>query len=140
MENLGYMRLGVSRTSQIHVTSPNLDFPYFNFLGGGTVKKKHPVFLLGPISYHSSPCLLEVCCLSDLQTKDHTHMLFFVYLFIYSFIVFFHCIYLLYLFIVFIYLFIVFFIIITRSADIRHAVFIVSICSVVTHLAPHYIG
>ena len=39
MENLGQVRLGVSRTSQIHLTSPNLSFPYFNFLGGGPVKK-----------------------------------------------------------------------------------------------------
>ena len=42
----------VSRTSQIHVTSPNLGFPYFNFLGGGPVKK-HPVFVT-PIPFHLS--------------------------------------------------------------------------------------
>ena len=39
MENWGYVRLRVSRTFQIHLTSPNLSFPYFNFLGGGPVKK-----------------------------------------------------------------------------------------------------
>ena len=43
--NLGYTRLGVSRSIYVKVDSPNLGFPYFNFLGGYQWKK-HPVYLL----------------------------------------------------------------------------------------------
>ena len=35
-------RLGVSRPIYVNVDSPNLGFPYFNFLGGYQFKK-HPV-------------------------------------------------------------------------------------------------
>ena len=48
---LFYARLGVSRLIYVNVDSPNLGFPYFNFLGGYQLKK-HPVyieFLLGPM-------------------------------------------------------------------------------------------
>ena len=41
-EKLILARLGVSRTIYVNVDSPNLGFPYFNFLGG-TSEKKHPV-------------------------------------------------------------------------------------------------
>ena len=37
--------LGVSRPIYVNVDSPNLGFPYFNFLGGYQLKK-HPVFVL----------------------------------------------------------------------------------------------
>ena len=37
-------RLGVSRPIYVTVDSPNLGFPYFNFLGGYQLKK-HPVSL-----------------------------------------------------------------------------------------------
>ena len=37
-------RLGVSRTIYVNEDSPNLGFPYFNFLGG-PVKKNHPVYM-----------------------------------------------------------------------------------------------
>ena len=37
-------RLGVSRPIYVNVDSPNLGFPYFNFLGGYKwEEKKHPV-------------------------------------------------------------------------------------------------
>ena len=39
------IRLGVSRTIYVNVDSPNLGFPYFNFLGGLPVKKKTPCIL-----------------------------------------------------------------------------------------------
>ena len=32
------------QTSKIHLISPNLCFPYFNFLGRGPVKKKHYIY------------------------------------------------------------------------------------------------
>ena len=35
--------LGVSRPIYVNVDSPNLGFPYFNFLGGYQLKK-HPVY------------------------------------------------------------------------------------------------
>ena len=38
--------LGVSRPIYVNVDSPNLGFPYFNFLGGVPVKKH-------PVSYHN---------------------------------------------------------------------------------------
>ena len=38
-------RLGVSRPIYVNVYSPNLGFPYFNFLGGYQWEKKHPVCL-----------------------------------------------------------------------------------------------
>ena len=41
-ENLIWARLGVSRTTYVNVDSPNLGFPYFNFLGEAQCKK-HPV-------------------------------------------------------------------------------------------------
>ena len=33
----------VSRTIYVNVDTPNLGFPYFNFLGGYQLKQKHPV-------------------------------------------------------------------------------------------------
>ena len=36
-------RLGVSRPIYVNVDSPNLGFPYLDFLGGYRWKKKHPV-------------------------------------------------------------------------------------------------
>ena len=41
-KKLIYARLGVSRPIYVNVDSPNLGFPYFNFLGGYQLKK-HPV-------------------------------------------------------------------------------------------------
>ena len=41
-EKLILARLGVSRTIYVNVDSPNLGFPYFNFLWG-TSEKNHPV-------------------------------------------------------------------------------------------------
>ena len=38
-EMLIYARLGVSRPIYVNVDSPNLGFPYFNFLGGYQLKK-----------------------------------------------------------------------------------------------------
>ena len=46
-EKLIQARLGVSRTIYVNVDSPNLGFPYFNFLGGGQLKK--------------SPCIWKLC-------------------------------------------------------------------------------
>ena len=37
-EKLIWARLGVSRTIYVNVDSPNLGFPYFNFLGGTSEK------------------------------------------------------------------------------------------------------
>ena len=42
-EKLIKARLGVSRTIYVNVDSPNLGFPYFNFLGEAQCKKR-PVF------------------------------------------------------------------------------------------------
>ena len=39
-EKLIWARLGVSRAIYVNVYSPNLGFPYFNFLGGHQSKKK----------------------------------------------------------------------------------------------------
>ena len=36
---LFYARLGVSRPIYVNVDSPNLGFPYFNFLGGYQLNK-----------------------------------------------------------------------------------------------------
>ena len=43
MENLGQVRLGVSKTPQIHLPSPNIGFPYFNFFQARPSENKHPV-------------------------------------------------------------------------------------------------
>ena len=45
-----YARLGVSRTTYVNVDSPNLGFPYLNFLGGYQLKK-HPVCFFSSISF-----------------------------------------------------------------------------------------
>ena len=41
-KKLIWARLGVSRPIYVNVDTPNLGFPYFNFLGGYQLKK-HPV-------------------------------------------------------------------------------------------------
>ena len=41
-EKLIWARLGVSRPIYVNVDSPNLGFPYFNFLGG-TSEIKHKI-------------------------------------------------------------------------------------------------
>ena len=45
MGKLIYVRLGVSRTINVNVDSPNLGFPYFNLLGEAQCKK-HPVHIM----------------------------------------------------------------------------------------------
>ena len=42
-EKLPQARLGVPRMIYVNVDSPNLGFPYFNFLGGSS-EKNHPVY------------------------------------------------------------------------------------------------
>ena len=48
--------MGVSRPIYVAVDSPNLGFPYFNFLGGYQLKK-HPVYIHGPHLHCCEPSL-----------------------------------------------------------------------------------
>ena len=48
-EKLIWARLGVSRPIYVNVDSPNLGFPYFNFLGG-TSEKNPPLY--NPLIFH----------------------------------------------------------------------------------------
>ena len=62
-------RKGVSRPIYVNVDSPNLGFPYFNFLGG-TSEKNHPVQLKGAIERRWGSSLSLVTRVKFTRVKD----------------------------------------------------------------------
>ena len=66
----------VSHLSILKDGKPNLDFPYFNFLGGGRVKRKHPVFDHSKHPKHFlTPFLNCSCCyfLTDCHCNNQVY-------------------------------------------------------------------